>query len=105
MENGWDFSGLVREAPLCIVGLSDFFLHLYRSHTLLIGVRYEGSATDWDWDGLIESSIGAANSRGRLGSGSIRPSQYPRWEEIEGSRPCSCLLEEDGLHFQKVGQA
>ena len=36
---------MVREAPICIVGLSDFFSHLYRSHTLLIGVRHGGGAT------------------------------------------------------------
>ncbi|RVW31143.1 hypothetical protein CK203_108442 [Vitis vinifera] len=34
---GWSrLLGLVREAPICIVGLSDFFSHLYRRHTLLI---------------------------------------------------------------------
>ncbi|RVW15439.1 hypothetical protein CK203_094721 [Vitis vinifera] len=35
-----NFSGLVREAPICIVGLSDFFSHLYRSYTLLIGIQH-----------------------------------------------------------------
>ena len=48
------------------MGLSDLFSHLYRSHTLLLGVWYGGSATSWDWDGFIESSIGAADSKGRL---------------------------------------
>ena len=42
MGDGRDFSGLVRETPFRIVGLSDFFSHLYRSHTLLIGIRHGG---------------------------------------------------------------
>ena len=105
MEGGWDFSGLVNEAPFCIVGLSDFFLHLYRSHTLLLGVWYEGSATSWDWDKFIESSIGIVDSRDRLGSSSIKPAQSPRWEEIKGSKPCSHLSKEDDQRFQKTGQA
>ena len=105
MENDWDFSGLVKEASICIVALSDFFSHLYKSHTLLLGVWYGGSATSWDRDGFIEGSIGAANFRGKLGSGSIRPAQSSRWEEIEGNIPYLFLLEEDGLCIQKMGQA
>ena len=87
------------------MGLPNFFSHLYRSYTLLLGIWYEDSATSWDRDGLVEGSIGAADFRGRLGLDSIRPAQSPKWEEIEGSRPCSCISEEDGQHFQKAGQA
>ena len=99
MEDGWDFLRLVREAVICIVGLSDFFPYLYRGHTLLLDVWYGGNATSWDWDVFIESSIGAVDFRGRLGSDPIRPTQSPRWEEIEGNKPCSCLSEEDDLCF------
>ena len=63
MEDGWGFSGLFREAPFCIMALSDFFLHFYRSHTLFICVWYESTTTSWDRDGFIEGSIGAANFR------------------------------------------
>ena len=89
MEYGWDFSGLVREAPFCIVGLSDFFSHLYKSHTIFLCVWYGSSATSWDRYGFIEGSIGTVNFRGRLGLCSIRSTQSLRWEEIEGSKPCS----------------
>nr|CAN69270.1 hypothetical protein VITISV_025970 [Vitis vinifera] len=41
------------------------------SHTLLFGIRYGGSATSRDRDGFTKGSIRAADSRGRLGSGSI----------------------------------
>ena len=105
MKDGWDFSGLVREATIRIVGISDFFSHLYRSHTLLFGIWYGGNATSRDQDGFIESSSRAANSRGRLGLGSIWSAQSPRWEEIESSQPCLCILEEDDPRFQKVSQA
>ena len=71
MEDGWDFSGLVREAPIRIVGISDFFSHLYRSHTLLFGIRYGSSATSQDRDGFIENSTRATDCWGRLGSGSF----------------------------------
>ena len=66
------------------MGLLDFFSHLYRSHTLLFGLWYVGSATSWDKDGFIEGSIGVADFKGRLGLGSIRLAQSPRWEEIKG---------------------
>ena len=36
MDDDWDFSGLVKEAFVCFVGLSDFFSHLYKSYTLLV---------------------------------------------------------------------
>ena len=101
----WDFSGLIKEASICIVGLSDFFSYHYRSHTLHLSVWYKGSATSWDKDGFIEGSIGTADFRGRLGPGLIKPTHFPRWEEIEGSRPCSCLSEEDDPCVQKAGQA
>ena len=104
MEDGWDFSRLVREAPFHIVGLLGFFSHLYKSHTLLIGVWYGGSATSWDWDGFVEGSIRAVDSRGRLGSASIWSAQSPRWEKIEGSRTCPRISEEDGPRFQKASQ-
>ena len=96
VETSWDWS---EKAPFCIVGLSNFFSHLYRSHTLLFGVWYGGSVTSWDWDGFIKGSIGTTNSQGRLSSGSIWSTQSPIWEEIEGSRPCSCLPKKDGLCF------
>ena len=50
------------------MGLSDFFSHLYRSHTLLLGVWYEGTAISWDRDGFIEGSIRAPDFISRLGS-------------------------------------
>ena len=102
MEDGWDFLGLVREALFCIVGLLHFFLHFYRSHTLFLCVWYESSAISWDRDGFIEGSIGAANFKGRLGSGLIRPTQSLIWEKIEGSKPCSYLSVEDGSRFQET---
>ena len=67
MEDDWDFSRLVREAFICIVDLSDFFSHLYKSDTLLFSVWYEDSATSWNRDRFIEGSIGAIDFRGRLG--------------------------------------
>ena len=78
MDDDWDFSGLVKEASIDIMGLPNFFSHLYRSYTLLLGIWYEDSATSWDRDGLVEGSIGAADFRGRLGLDSIRPAQSPR---------------------------
>ena len=105
MEDDWDFSRLVKEAPIRVVGISDFFSHLYKSHTLLIGVWYGGSVISWDRNGFVESIIGAADPRGRLGLGPIRSAQSPRWEEIEGNILCLCLSEEDGPCIQKVGQA
>ncbi|RVW86568.1 hypothetical protein CK203_045635 [Vitis vinifera] len=58
-----NFSGLVREAPFRIVGISDFFSHLYRSHTILIGIWHGRQCyllrLRWDH----ESSIRAADSR------------------------------------------
>ena len=87
------------------MGLSDFFLHLYKSHTLLFGVWYGDNVTIWDREGFIEGSIRAVDFRGRLGLNLIRSAQSPRWEEIEGNKPCSCLLEEDGPCFQEASQA
>ncbi|RVW88805.1 hypothetical protein CK203_034641 [Vitis vinifera] len=49
-----------------------------KSHTLLFGIWYGGSAISRDRDGFIEGSIRAIDSQGRLGSGSIRSAQSPR---------------------------
>ena len=41
MEDGLDFSRLIREASFCVVGLS----HFYKGHTIFLGVWYGSSAT------------------------------------------------------------
>ena len=83
------------------MGISDFFSHLYRSHTLFIGIRYGGGATSWDRDEFIEISTKAADSRGGLGSGSIWLAQSPRWDEIESSRLCCAYQRKMARAFKK----
>ena len=68
MEDGWDFSRLVKEASLCVVDLSHFVSHLYKGHNLFFGVWYGSSATSWDRNEFIKGSIGVVDFRGKVDS-------------------------------------